>query len=412
MITDILIHPSDLRGFGRLAADATAGITGLVEAMHRNIALAPGAFARSPQGPAPGIAGAIYRSIGAGAKLAGKGLDLSLDTFLPLAPSERSSRARDTILGAANGILGDHLSESGNPLAVEMRFRRNGKVLPLGKAAMTKAIPQATGKVVVLVHGLCMNDQLWNWKHKDEDVAEGEDCALATRLSRDQGCTSVYLNYNSGLHVSTNGRRFAEMLESLLGEWPVPVESLAIIGHSMGGLVARSACHYGSRSGHSWLQQLSKLVFLGTPHHGSPLERGGNLMDITLGISPYTAPFAKLGQVRSGGITDLRHGNLLDDDWADGDRFERRGDQRIPVPLPEGVACYAVAATTGAKLAARSPLATDLLVPVNSALGLHKDPKRVLSFAKSHQFVVDNCNHFGMLHRPEVHDKVAHWLAD
>lgn len=119
----------------------------------------------------------------------------------------------------------------------------------------------------------------------------------------------------SGLHIPTNGREFADLLEALITCWPVPVEELAIIGHSMGGLLARSAWHYGNAAGHDWSRHLNKLVFLGTPHHGAPLERGGNWVDIVLGASPYTAPFARLGRIRSAGITDLRHGYLLDEDW-------------------------------------------------------------------------------------------------
>ena len=113
----------------------------------------------------------------------------------------------------------------------------------------------------------------------------------------------------------------------------------------MGGLVARSACHYGAAAGHAWLRHLRTLVFLGTPHHGAPMERGGNWIDLLLGISPYSAPLARLGKIRSAGITDLRYGNLTHEDWQGRDRFAR-GDRRRFVPLPEGVRCYAIAATT------------------------------------------------------------------
>ena len=118
-----------------------------------------------------------------------------------------------------------------------------------------------------------------------------------------------------------------------------------MIAHSMGGLVSRSACHYGKTSGHTWLNHLRKLVFLGTPHHGAPLEKGGNRIDKILQMNPYSAPFSTLGKIRSRGITDLRYGNVVDDDWKGRDRFNAGGDRRIPVPLPESVQCYAIAAT-------------------------------------------------------------------
>ena len=92
---------------------------------------------------------------------------------------------------------------------------------------------------------------------------------------------------------------------------------------------------------------MNQIVFLGTPHHGAPLERAGNWIDILLGATPYAAPFARLGKVRSAGITDLRHGNLLDEDWGGRDRFARGADRRVPVPLPDGMRCYAVATTAG-----------------------------------------------------------------
>ncbi len=195
-------------------------------------------------------------------------------------------------------------------------------------------------------------------------------------------------------------------------QWPVPLAELAIIGHSMGGLVSRSACHYGRLSGHAWPRHLKKLVLLGTPHHGAPLERGGHWVDILLGLSPYTAPLARLGKIRSAGITDLRHGNLLDEDWAGRDRFERGGDRRRPVPLPEGVRCYALAVTLareGGGLGDR--LLGDGLVSVNSALGRHPDPNRTLGFPPARQWVGYGMNHLDMLGRPEAYEQIKQWLA-
>ena len=133
---------------------------------------------------------------------------------------------------------------------------------------------------------------------------------MARRWRASWASQPVYLHYNSGRHVSENGREFAALLEQLVAGWPVPVDELVIVGHSMGGLVARSACHHAEAQGQAWLASLTKLVCLGTPHHGAPLERGGRWVDVLLGLSPYVAPFARLGKARSAGITDLRFGNL------------------------------------------------------------------------------------------------------
>ena len=176
-------------------------------------------------------------------------------------------------------------------------------------------------------------------------------------------------------------------------------KSCAIVAHSLGGLVARSAYYYGTAAGHRWPRRLGSLVFLGTPHHGAPLERIGNWVDTALQLSPYTAPLARLGRVRSAGITDLRYGNLLDEDWEGRDRFDPSGGLPRPVPLPPNVRCYAIAATE------------DGIVPVSSALGQHDDPSRSLAFPKTHQWIGDGMNHWDLLNRAAVYRQIARWLA-
>ena len=186
---------------------------------------------------------------------------------------------------------------------------------------------------------------------------------------------------------------------------------LVIIAHSMGGLVSRSACHYGRVAGHRWLNHLLKIVFLGTPHHGAPLERVGNRIDVLLEISPYSAPFSRLGKIRSAGITDLRYGNILDEDWKGRDRFECSGDHRRAVPLPEGVKCYTIAATTRKEMGILGDrLMGDGLVPLNSALGRHKNAGMDLCFPKAHQQVVRELRHMDLLNRPKVYETIREWL--
>ncbi len=185
-----------------------------------------------------------------------------------------------------------------------------------------------------------------------------------------------------------------------------------IIAHSMGGLVARSACHYAAAAGHDWPRLLRKLAFLGTPHHGAPLERGGNWVDVILGATPYAAPFARLGKLRSAGITDLRHGNVLDEHWEGRDRFARARDDRQSVPLPDGVRSYAIAATTGKKAGdIRGRVLGDGLVPVSSALGLNEDSHRSLRFPESQQWIGYGMNHMDLLGRSEVSDRIVQWFA-
>jgi pimeloyl-ACP methyl ester carboxylesterase len=193
--------------------------------------------------------------------------------------------------------------------------------------------------------------------------------------------------------------------------WPVPLTELVLVAYSMGGLVARSACHYGALAGHTWRRRLDKLVFLGTPHHGAPLERGGNWIDVLLGVSPYSAPLARLGKIRSAGITDLRFGNLVDEDWNLRDRFAFGGDRRAVVALPEGVACFAIAAITARKAGDLSGrLLGDGIVPLASALGRHANPQLALGFDESRQWVACGTNHLDLLSRPEVYAQIRRWL--
>jgi pimeloyl-ACP methyl ester carboxylesterase len=397
------VGAADLRGLNRLTIDGIAGIVDLVEAMHYNIASVPGILAKPKQGRTTGITGLVYRGIRGVIGLVGHGLDKLLARLEPLLGERSTWPGREALLAALNGVLGDYLAASNNPLAITMALRRGGIALPGERAPLAAAIPQAGGKLVVLLHGLCMNDLQWMRKRHDHGAA----------LARDLAYTPVYLHYNSGLHISTNGRAFAELLETLVQCRPVPLTELVLIGHSMGGLVARSACHYGARARHEWLRRVDKLVFLGTPHHGAPLERGGNWVDMLLGSSAYSAPLARLGKIRSAGITDLRFGNLLDEDWNKRDRFERSGDPRAAVPLPEGVACYAIAATTG-KTAGdlTDKLIGDGIVPLASALGRHTNPRLALNFDESRQWVARGINHLDLLSRPEVYAQIKQWLAE
>jgi hypothetical protein len=383
-----------------MAIDATLGITDLVEALHSTILRVPAIFGDSPDRPTGGITGLVYTSIRTITALVGGSIDLALAPLLPLLRDRRSSPERDAAIAALNGVLGDYLHASANPLATHMCLRAADRDLELTGSALAAALPQASGRIMLLAHGLCLTDA--SWQHEGHD----HGALLAAEL----GYTPVYLRYNTGIHISSNGRELADMLAALTDAWPVPVEELVIVAHSMGGLVARSACHYGAIGGHTWPARLRALIFLGTPHHGSPLERAGNWLDSLLLSSPYTAAFARLGQIRSAGITDLRYGSLLDEDWAGRDRFTHPGDPRQPVPLPAGVACYTVAATTGgAEGDLQDQLVGDGLVPLESALGAHADPDRSLQVLQG--WVGYDMNHMELLHRRDVYEQLRRWLG-
>jgi pimeloyl-ACP methyl ester carboxylesterase len=385
-------HLSDLRGAARMAFDATAGVAGIVEKMHRTIQVLPFPVGRAEPGATRGITGFVYRRVHGSVRLIGRGIDLGLAPIVALLPEGESTPVRDAFVSAVNGVYGDYLVRTGNPLAIEMGLRHRGRPLdpadPAG--ALGSEHSASCGRILVMVHGLCLNERHW--------TREGHDHGAA--LAEELGYTPLYLRYNTGQHIGHNGQEFARLLETLLSSWPWPVEELVILGHSMGGLVARSACHYGRKAGHGWLRYLDKLVFIGTPHHGSPLERGGHRLDYVLEVSPYSAPFTRIGRMRSAGITDLRHGSIT------------TGAHEV-VPLPPRVKCYAAAATLAAR---RSVLAERLvgdgLVPLDSALGRHAEPARTLAIPKDRQWVGYGMGHLELLSRAEVYSQLHEWLQD
>lgn len=400
--TALPVSIADLRGLAGLGFDAAIGLTGLVEQMHLTIAERAAPLGAAIEGRTRGITGAVYGSIRGAARLIARGVDVSMKLVEPAAVPNADSRQRAALIAAINGVWGDHLCSGGNPLAIPMALRNGGRPLDPDPAALRAALPEATGRVAVLVHGLCMNDLQWQ--------RDGHDHG---RLLADElGFTTLALHYNSGLHVSDNGEQLAALLERLAQNWPVPLHELVMVGHSMGGLVARSACHAAEARAMAWPRHLTRLVCLGTPHHGAVLERGGHLLDMALGLSPYVAPFTRLGKARSAGITDLRFGNLQRADWQGRRPHDQRRDDRVPTPLPEGVAVYLLAATTAEQpRGLRHAAVGDGLVSLASAWGEHRDRRHALTLPAGHKRLITRANHWDLLSRPEAAQALRDWLA-
>ncbi|CUS05759.1 PGAP1 family protein [Candidatus Promineifilum breve] len=379
-------HPTDLHALARIATDATTGVIDMVETIHGTI-LPPGVVGAGELRPL------TYRALRGAARLLGDGAGLTLAQVGDVLGRRDDSPQRRAVLSALNGLWGDYLDEIDSPLALPMSFQ-------LGEAA------EPTGKLAVLVHGLCMNGAGWARADGNGGVVDH-----GAALARDLGYTPVYLTYNSGLHVSTNGRALATMLDALVGVWPRPVEELVLIGHSMGGLVIRSAGFYGTAADLGWLDRLRAVIFLGTPHHGADWERRGNLLNVMLDATPYAAPFGRLGKRRSAGITDLRYGNIVDEDWLDRDRFAHGPDDRCLVPPLPGVEHYAIAATLGLSTdSLRHRLLGDGLVPLDSALGRHASAERCLTFDEAHRWIGYGMSHLDLLRLPAVYERLVTWL--
>ena len=375
-----------------MAIDATGAIAEVVEKMHRTIQLRPGPLGVSATDRPSGITGLVYRGVRGSIRLVGRAVDASLAGVTALLPEGESSPARDAYRSAANGVYGDYLLRTGNPLAIDMSLRYRGQRIDLHNPMRVferRSDVTPVNKLLVLVHGLCMNDRQWS--------RDGHDHGAA--LADELGYLPLYLRYNSGLHIASNGRALAEMLETLTGNLAAPVDELVIMGHSMGGLVARSACHHGCQAGHAWPEYLRKLVFLGTPHHGAPLERGGHGLEFMMDLSPYSMPFTRLSRARSAGITDLRDGAISPGEDT--------------VPLPSGVKCYAAAAVRAAKRSLLSErLIGDGLVTPDSALGRHHDSTRTLAIPRNRQWVGYGMGHRELLNSPVVYSQISTWLQE
>ncbi len=444
---------SDVRGAARLAVQATLGVTDIAEQLHHSI-LRRARPLQHPEadgpGPAPGLTGFVYRSVRGVTRGVGQGLDLLLgpvaERALDSAPLRRlqaqglprpaaaeallqaAPRQRQAVLAALNGVLGDHLHDSGNPLALPMVFRHQGQVLSLhdrpepagtagagmqAGAVTVRRFAAARPRVLLMVHGLCMHPGQWQppapASGPDGSAAAAEAATpavdLGAALAADGDLCLLHLHYNTGLPVATNGRSLADQLQALVQTWPVPLEELVVVAHSMGGLVMRSACLQGQARGDAWLPRLRTLVCLGTPHHGAPLERGGRVVDLLLGVSPYTAAFARLGRLRSAGITDLRHGSV----------HPASPGPRLPAPLPDYVRCFAVAGQLqGGALAHRvgargRAWLGDGLVPVASALGQHEQADQCLAFSPAQRWVADGLGHFDLMIHPAVLRQLRSW---
>ncbi|MGO1503128.1 MAG: esterase/lipase family protein [Marinobacter sp.] len=399
-----MVSVKSVHGSAQLLLDVAGGVTQIVERTHRTIAREVNPLNRLRDiagNPPEERQGRTYQIIQSSTSLLQQRLHRSLDR-LSTEESPHSSQSVK-VAAALNGVCGDHLEASNNPLAIAMHFR-NGqgrKVLP-GSQSVSDVIPDASPRMVVLVHGLCLSHEYWKG-HSEGDIG--------TELQRAQGFTPLYLNYNTGRHISSNGKELNEQLQSLVEAWPVEIEELTLIGHSMGGLVIRSASWYGSEFNLSWTKLLKNALYLGSPHHGAALAKAGNLLTFVMKKFRYASPFA-FGEHTSAGIKDLRHGNLLDEDWEGIDQDDFHPDYRQPVPLLEGTRHYFIAAAIGNHVSNfPSTMVGDLLVRLDSAKGHHSNGLKRLSIRPEDCCVFEKLNHLDLLDNKVVHDQILKWLA-
>lgn len=383
------------QGLARLSVDAILAITDIVESVHKRVSpLSSNSVTRDNE-TLSGISGLVYRNIRNVTEQLGNSIDKPLALISKKLATDSDSASTQALQAALNGVLGDYLVNSENPLAIPMHFRKDGMILNTDQ--LREHVNKHNGKVLILVHGLCMNDLQWQ--------REGHD--HGTKLANELGMQAIYLHYNTGRHISENGKDFAVLMESLV---PLAVHTLEmnILAHSMGGLVSRSALHYAENNNYECAQHLNKLVFLGTPHQGAALEKAGNWIDMILGSHFYTVPFARLAKVRSAGITDLRYGNIQAGDWQTSEQFAFNTDQRLPTALPSNAKCFAIASSAKES---KAYAFGDGLVSIKSALGEHENPVYNLLIPDSQKWVGTNINHMQLLNDKGIYEKLKQWLA-
>jgi pimeloyl-ACP methyl ester carboxylesterase len=363
------------------------------------------------------INGITRFSVNAAAEIAGGGVErpFPLDPPGPTMPlgetaEGNGSRLVDHLQSSLNGFWGDYLSRSNQRLDLGMMVRHQGRDLPITPKALESAFPNPTRKVCVFVHGLAATE--WLWSLSSEEQHGSPEVTFGTRLHDDLGITPIYLRYNTGRHISENGRALATLLTEVLEAYPVPVEEISLVGHSMGGLVVRSAAHFAREHDEPWVAHLRHVACLGSPHLGAPLEKAVNLLTGVLRNvdTAGTQVLAELLGCRSAGVKDLRYGYTVDEEWVGIDPDEVFADARRNVPLVDGVGYYFLAATVS-----REPghllgqLVGDLMVRLSSASGQARDPARSVHFSSG--VVFPGMNHLRIANQPDVYEVLRDLLT-
>jgi pimeloyl-ACP methyl ester carboxylesterase len=323
--------------------------------------------------------------------------------------NEQSARrvdvgAADHTISALNAWIGDFLARSNNGLQQKMAFYRGNRPLEPSEVPLHRE-----SRLCILLHGLGGNEAQWRF------LLDGQQTDYAQQLQSQHGFMPLYLRYNTGLRISENGALFASLLERLCARSDGPPRQIVLIGHSMGGLVIRSACHQGSELQFGWVSKLSHAIYLGSPHLGAPLEKAANIASNVLGLFDTTATrvIRDVLHSRSEGIKDMRYGNLVEEDWLEYDSDELLQDRRVPVPWLEGVRHCRIAGTIASD--ADHPVSRifgDAMVRRQSADGTDPAGRQPgLRSGSGHLRVISGISHLELARNAEVSKQVESWIS-
>ena len=378
-----------------------------VRDVHESIARRTFGYTRSIGGRVPemihdGLARAVYDGLSTSARLSSRALR-SLAGRGVGNPIESTPRGRQ-VVSAINGLIGADLLERGDPAAIVMAVRHDERDLALDAETLATTFTRPSGHLALIVHGLGENDDSWRLR------AETAGSTYATRIASEANATPVVLRYNTGLHVSENGTHLAELIETLIADWPVPVTRISLIGHSMGGLVARAATNHGVATGAAWPGIVRNVVCLGTPHLGASLEKVVHLGSKALRLLPEASAFGRILDTRSPGIVDLRHGYITKDEWDGQDLTSKWGLDRIAAAPLVHAEYHFVAATLGPTPGHPvSEMLGDLFVRFPSATGRGRRGDPIVGHA--HVEHLGSTDHFALLNHPRVGDWLVSWLT-
>ncbi|MFT5354697.1 MAG: pimeloyl-ACP methyl ester carboxylesterase [Polyangiales bacterium] len=322
-------------------------------------------------------------------------------TAVPLRSSIMGTKSwlGDATLGLLNAAVGDHLYRTGSELDLSMVVRLGDEYVPAERGALEEALRavEVTDKVAVFVHGLGTTE--WSWCLEAEAYYGDDSATFASMLARDLGFTPMFIRYNTGRHVSENGRGFAALLDELALAYPMPIQDLSVFGHSMGGLVASSACLHAEEHDMAWTKLLRRVFYFGSPHQGAPLARVGHALTETLGQVdlPATQIIARILERRSAGVHDLYNGAIVDEEW-----LTHHPLARDTLPLAHAAHYFVSASVTEDPAHPLGQIIGDLLVRVSSASG----PKM-----SEHAFPIDTRHYGGVMHHhlqnhPAVYEQV------
>ncbi len=381
--------PGHTTSLGRTIAFATNRLVAPVEGMHHAIAdrwfTLAGRAATPIRAAHDAVSRLVYTSIRVTGTAVGAGLDLTA-----LRHSPASDKAE------AVGLALFHSPAHRRRLrTAPMTVRHDGVAVPPSRLAA--AFPDATGRLVFLVHGLAETERTW------QSASDGE--GLLGKLSVHPALTPLTVRYDSGLAVGASGAQLADLVEQYVEAWPVPVESVAMVGNSMGGLVIRSACEVAGSRHLGWLERVTDVVTIATPHRGAPLEKAANLATLALSVARETRPLAEFLQGRSDGIKDLRFGAINDADWGAARRDELVWDTADRSPLAGHISHHFVAGVlTSDPEHPFGAVVGDMMVRPASATGRSRlDPTNVVT--------VGGTRHSDLRHNSHVIDHVIGWLG-